>query len=71
MRCRYCGYYKGSHALHCPGLTLADSEERKSFDRGYKAGRGGKPNAESNPAYRMGWVQGDSAADEATNSVLW
>jgi len=67
MRCYYCGY-EGSHDPHCPSHSPKDSEQYSSFWRGNRDGKARRENAEpNNPAYRLGWIQGDSEADYAEN----
>lgn len=72
MRCIFCGDSGESHAPHCPSLTSEGSPERQAFERGRRTGRARRSIAEpENVAYRMGWVRGDAAADEALESIPW
>lgn len=66
MRCIFCEDSGESHVPYCPSLTSEGSPERQAFERGRRAGRARRIIAEpGNPAYRMGWVRGDAAADAA------
>lgn len=74
-RCRYCGHSNGQHGQHCPEQLSGREREAALFNWkvGYDDGRAGRNMSlpEGDHAYQLGWTQGDSAADEAANSVPW
>ncbi len=71
MRCVWCKWSRGSHDPSCPDLSENDpkrSEKFSSYTNGYRDGKARRPIADpNNGVYRLGWCQGDSAADYAEN----
>jgi hypothetical protein len=69
MPCPSCGFVRGGHHDACPETHPENAADHQA---GKSAGRDRQPylNA-ATPAYKLGWVQGDAAADEADNSVPW
>jgi hypothetical protein len=67
-RCHFCHWGHGGHDEACP--EVAKNKERAHTDRrrGWDDGRAGKamPEAE-NRTYKLGWVMGTAALEEAQN----
>lgn len=67
-RCHLCHWTQGCHDGACP--EVSDDKPRALIDRrrGWNDGRAGNdmPAAES-AAYKLGWVHGTSALEEAQN----
>ena len=66
--CHLCRWDGGHHDSGCPEVVTDRRRALADHRRGWDAGRAGKslPEAES-PAYRLGWLGGTSALDEAEN----
>lgn len=71
MTCHYCGCYDGFHYDECPIDTT--SPLYPAWRLGYTAGRTGvlgiDEGAGPRATYRLGWIRGDIAADEASNGA--
>lgn len=68
--CSYCGWINdGPHAPACPRDTPKGSDERRYWNNGYTVGfeRQRTPTGLEHPAWKLGWTQGDVAAEEAEN----
>jgi hypothetical protein len=72
-RCEFCRYGGKQHAPECPALTLLGSSERANYERGYRLGRSSRSPIpdDASPSFRMGWVNGNVAAEEWENGSPW
>jgi len=67
-RCHLCRWDEGHHDNSCPEIVSDKPRALEDHQRGWGAGRAGKslPSSES-AAYRLGWVGGTIALEEAEN----
>ena len=69
-RCHYCKWERGCHDPACPAIAPQEHRENalEDYRRGAKEGRAGKdlPVME-NATYRLGWLSGVVALEEAEN----
>jgi hypothetical protein len=83
-RCHYCQTDGGKHQPGCPEekfpfvdkkvpMTVEEQIRRRiEWHEGYGDGYARKPVQQTTLTYDLGWVQGDSAADEDENaSTPW
>ncbi len=67
-RCYSCGQNGNTHDRACPKRADATTAEKADYSDGWDLGRSGKdmPSTAS-PAFRLGYLKGESALEEAQN----
>ncbi len=66
-KCHCCGWFEGHHDPNCPAKTAKNSPMMKIWEQGWNDGRSGEQSVGDNPAYKLGYVNGTCALEEAQN----
>ena len=69
MNCHSCGYALGGHDAACPESAPKDRGLARRWRHGWNDGHAGKPVADADPSYKLGYHRGEIAQEEAANGA--